>query len=153
MRRLLATLALIALCGGLLGGCGKEDALDLYNAVIGAVGDLPLTEDASLRGARDFGADHYTGAYSADYAHCSRREILFGGISIDREAGDTITVSCELTVEGGAAQVFWKSGNAEPAVLIESSGTYAGTLTLPKAGNYIGIECFDFTGSLEMKIE
>ena len=153
MKKVLADIALIILCGVLLGGCAKEDAPGLYNAVIRAVGDLPLTESASLRGVRAFGEDHYTGTYSADYVHCSRREILFGGICIDRAAGDEITVSCELTVKDGAAQLFWKSGNDEPAVLLEAGGTYADTLTLPKAGNYIGIECFDFTGSLELTIE
>ncbi|CAG9707182.1 hypothetical protein [Clostridium neonatale] len=33
------------------------------------------------------------------------------------------------------------------------TGTYSNTLTLPDGGNYIGIECDNFTGSIEMNIE
>ena len=153
MRRLFTTLLLLVLCCCALTGCSKDDAPGLYRAVIQAVGDLPLTDDASLQGVRAFGEDHYTGTYKASYAHFSRREILFGGICVDREAGNEIAVSCTLTVEDGAAQVFWQSGNEQAATLIEAGGTYFSTLTLPKAGNYIGIECFDFTGSIDLSIE
>ena len=148
-----AILLLSLLCCWTLSGCSKEEALGFYNAVISAVGDLPLTEGASLQGERAFGADHYTGTYAADYEHFSRREILFGGICVDRETGDELAVTCTLTVKSGAAQVFWQSGNEQAATLIDAGGTYSGTITMSKAGNYIGIECFDFTGNLDLRIE
>ena len=36
---------------------------------------------------------------------------------------------------------------------IETTGTYSDTITLPDGGNYIGIECESFTGSIELNIE
>ena len=37
--------------------------------------------------------------------------------------------------------------------LLETTGTYSDTITLPDGGNYIGIECEDFTGKIEMNIK
>ena len=34
----------------------------------------------------------------------------------------------------------------EAVTLLETTGTYSDTITLPDGGNYIGIECEDFTG-------
>ena len=78
---------------------------------------------------------------------------MFGGTSINREAGNDISVTCTLEVIDGTAKVFWISGADEPVTLIETTGTYSNTLTLPDGGNYIGIECDNFTGSIEMNIE
>ena len=33
------------------------------------------------------------------------------------------------------------------------TGTYSDTITLPEGGNYIGIECENFTGNIELNIE
>ena len=33
---------------------------------------------------------------------------------------------------------------------IEATGTYSDTITLPDGGNYIGIECENFTGNIEL---
>ena len=41
----------------------------------------------------------------------------------------------------------------EAVTLIETTGTYSDTITLPDGGNYIGIECEDFTGNIELNIE
>ena len=35
----------------------------------------------------------------------------------------------------------------------ETTGTYSDTITLPEGGNYIGIECENFTGSIELNME
>ena len=53
----------------------------------------------------------------------------------------------------GTAKVFWISGSDEAVTLIETTGTYSDTITLPDGGNYIGIECEDFTGNIELNIE
>ena len=53
----------------------------------------------------------------------------------------------------GTAKVFWISGADEAVTLIETTGTYSDTITLPDGGNYIGIECESFTGSIELNIE
>ena len=53
----------------------------------------------------------------------------------------------------GTAKVFWISGSDEAVTLIEATGTYSDTITLPDGGNYIGSACEDFTGNIELNIE
>lgn len=62
-------------------------------------------------------------------------------------------MDCELEVTKGTAKVFWISGADEAVTLIETTGTYSDIITLPEGGNYIGIECEDFTGSIELNME
>ena len=50
-------------------------------------------------------------------------------------------------------KVSWVSGSDEPVILIEADGTYSETISLTSGGNYIGIECDNFTGSIEIDIE
>ena len=38
-------------------------------------------------------------------------------------------------------------------LLMIVTGTYSDTITLPEGGNYIGIECENFTGNIELNIE
>ena len=82
-----------------------------------------------------------------------RSEHVFGGTSIKREAGKELSIDCTLEVTEGTAKVFWISGSDEAVTLIETTGTYSDTITLPDGGNYIGIECEDFTGNIELNIE
>ena len=77
---------------------------------------------------------------------------MFGGTSIKREAGKELSIDCTLEVTEGTAKVFWISGSDEAVTLLETTGTYSDTITLPEGGNYIGIECEDFTGSIELNI-
>ena len=145
---------LIILFGSLvLPGCTKDEILDYYNNIVQSAGSIELTGNLSLKGTKEKGIDDYTGTYQADYKDFSNTEYLFGGTSINREAGNDISVTCTLEVIDGTAKVFWISGADEPVTLIETTGTYSNTLTLPDGGNYIGIECDNFTGSIEMNIE
>ncbi len=145
---------MIILFGSLvLSGCTKDEILDYYNNIVQSAGSIELTGNLSLKGTKEKGIDDYTGTYQADYKDFSNTEYLFGGTSINREAGNDISVTCTLEVIDGTAKVFWISGADEPVTLIETTGTYSNTLTLPDGGNYIGIECDNFTGSIEMNIE
>ena len=99
------------------------------------------------------GIDDYTGTYTADYANFSGTEYLFGGTSIKREAGKELSIDCTLEITEGTAKVFWISGSDEAVTLIEATGTYSDIITLPDGGNYIGIECGNFTGNIELNIE
>ena len=136
-----------------LTGCSKDEILNQYNNVVQSAGNTTLTGDFSLKGNRTFGDDHYTGTYVADYKDYSKTEYLFGGTSIERENGKDISVSCDLEITEGTAQVFWISGSDDPVILLETSDSYSETLTLPEGGNYIGITGDNFTGHLEMNIE
>ena len=136
-----------------LTGCSKDEILDQYNNVVQSVGNTALTSDFSLKGDRTYGEDCYTGAYTADYKDFSKTEYLFGGTSIERENGKDISVSCDLEITEGTAQVFWVSGSDDPMILLEATGSYSETITLPEGGNYIGVIGNNFTGHLEMNIE
>ena len=136
-----------------LTGCSKDEILDQYNNVVQLAGNVTLTGDLSLKGKRTYGDDHYTGAYVADYKDFSKTEYLFGGTSIERENGKDISVSCELEITEGTAQVFWVSGSDDPVILLETTDSYSETITLPEGGNYIGITGNNFTGHLEMNID
>lgn len=136
-----------------LTGCSKDEILDQYNNVVQLAGNATLTGDFSLEGKRTYGDDHYTGTYVADYKDFSKTEYLFGGTSIEREKGKDISVSCDLEITEGTAQVFWISGSNDPVILLETTDSYSETITLPEGGNYIGITGNNFTGHLEMNIE
>ncbi len=136
-----------------LTGCSKDEILNQYNNVVQSAGNTTLTGDFSLKGKRTYGDDHYTGTYVADYKDFSKTEYLFGGTSIERENGKDISVSCDLEITEGTAQVFWVSGSDDPVILLEATDSYSETITLPEGGNYIGIMGDNFTGHLEIDIE
>lgn len=152
MKKLVFSFCLIILGAALLSGCTKAEILDGYNQVLQSAGSTALTGKASLQGEKEKGIDDYTGTYTADYENFSDTEYLFGGTSINREAGKTLTIACTLAVSEGSAKVFWISGAGEAVILMETAGTYRDTITLPEGGNYIGIACADFTGSIELSI-
>jgi hypothetical protein len=66
---------------------------------------------------------------------------------------EELPIDCALEVTDGTAKVFWISGADEEVTLLETTGTYSDTITLPEGGNYIGIECENFTGSIELNME
>lgn len=144
----------LVLIGSLLFcACSKDQILGNYNNIIQLAGNTTLTNDLSLKGERKYGTDHYTGTYKSDYKDFSDTEYLFGGTSIERENGKDIKVSCDLEITDGTAQLFWTSGSNKPVTLLEASGSYAETITLPEGSNYIGICGNSFTGHIELNIE
>lgn len=153
MKKIFLSLILILIGVSTLSGCTKDEILNHYNNVVQSAGSIELTGKLSLQGKKEKGIDDYTGSYQADYENFSNTEYLFGGTSIKRKAGKDISVTCTLEVSSGTAKVFWISGADEAVTLLETTGTYSDTITLPDGGNYIGIECEDFTGKIEMNIE
>ena len=153
VKKIVLSLCLILLGASVLSGCTKDEVLDQYNNIVQSAGSIALTGNSSLQGTKEKGIDDYTGTYTADYANFSGTEYLFGGTSIKREAGKELSIDCTLEIMEGTAKVFWISGSDEAVTLIEATGTYSDTITLPDGGNYIGIECESFTGSIELNIE
>ena len=74
----------------------KDAILDAYGSLVDAVGSWALTPDRSLQGERVQGEDGYTGTYEADYEDFSGTELLFGGTTLDRAAGNTVELTCSL---------------------------------------------------------
>ena len=153
MKKIVLALTFVLVGSFMLAGCSKDEILNHYNNMVQSAGSIELTGKSSLQGEKEKGIDDYTGTYTADYANFSGIEYLFGGTSIKREAGKELSIDCTLEITEGIAKVFWISGSDEAVTLIEATGTYSDTITLPDGGNYIGIECENFTGNIELNIE
>ena len=153
MKKIVLALTFVLVGSFMLVGCSKDEILNHYNNIVQSAGSIELTGKSSLQGEKEKGIDDYTGTYTADYANFSGTEYLFGGTSIKREAGKELSIDCALEVTDGTAKVFWISGADEEVTLLETTGTYSDTITLPEGGNYIGIECENFTGSIELNME
>ena len=148
VKKIVLSLCLILLGASVLSGCTKDEVLDQYNNIVQSAGSIALTGNSSLQGTKEKGIDDYTGSYTANYEDFSDTEYLFGGTSIKREAGKDLSIDCALEVTDGTAKVFWISGADEEVTLLETTGTYSDTITLPEGGNYIGIECENFTSEI-----
>ena len=131
----------------------KDAILDAYSSLMDTAGSWALTPDRSLQGERVRGEDDYTGAYEADYQDFSGTELLFGGTTLNREAGDTVEVTCSLTVEEGEAAVFLRSGSEDPVILLSESGDYSGTIEVGGGSVYLGVWGEGVTGSVSIQIE
>lgn len=131
----------------------KDAILDAYGSLVDAAGSWALTPDRSLQGERSRGEDDYTGTYGADYEDFSGTELLFGGTTLDRAAGDTVEISCSLNIEEGEAAVFLCSGSEEPVILLSGSGDYASTIEVGNGSTYIGVWGEGATGNVSIQIE
>ena len=136
MKKIVLALAFVLLGSFMLAGCSKDEILNHYNNIVQSAGSIELTGKSSLQGEKEKEIDDYTGIYTADYANFSGTEYLFGGTSIKREAGKELSIDCTLEITEGTAKVFWISGSDEAVTLIEATGTYSDTITLPDGGNY-----------------
>lgn len=151
MKKILIPFLLLSMI--LFVGCSKDQVLDAYNSVLNAAGSAQLTSSFSLQGERKRGVDDFTGTYQAEYDGFSGTEYLFGGTFIEREAGKDVSVQCTLEITSGTAQLFWTYGNHETETLLEVSGSYSETLTLPEGGVYFGVTGDAFTGTIDLCIE
>ena len=131
----------------------KDAILDAYSSLMDTAGSWALTPNRSLQGERVRGEDDYTGTYAADYEDFSGTELLFGGTTLDREAGDTVEVTCSLTVEEGEAAIFLNSGSEDPVILLSESGDYNSTIEVGGGSTYIGVWGEGANGSVSIQIE
>lgn len=131
----------------------KDAILDAYGSLVNAAGSWALTPDCSLHGDRILGEDGYTGTYEADYEVFSGMELLFGGTTLDREAGASVEVTCSFTIEEGEATVFLQSRSEEPVLLLSGDGDYSGNIEVNGGSTYLGIWGEGVTGSVSIKIE
>ena len=131
----------------------KDAILNAYDSLVDAAGALALTPDRSLQGERVQGEDGYTGTYEADYEDFSGTELLFGGTTLDREAGNTVELSCSLNIEEGEIAVFLCSGSEDPVILLSESGDYSSTIEVGGGSTYIGVWGEEVSGSVSIQIE
>ena len=119
-----------------------------YGSLVDAAGSWALTPDRSLQGERVRGEDDYTGTYEADYQDFSGTELLFGGTTLDRAAGNTVEISCSLDIEEGEA-----AGSDDPVILLSGSGDYSSTIEVGGGSTYIGVWGEEANGSVSIQIE
>lgn len=130
----------------------KDTLVGAYGSLVDVAGSWALTRARSLRGERARDMDDYTGTYEADYEDFSGTELLFGGTTLDREAGDTVEISCYLTIEEGEAVIFLCSGTDDPVILLSDSGNYSGAIEVG-GSIYIGVWSEGVTGSVSIQIK
>ena len=131
----------------------KDAILDAYSSLMDTAGSWALTPDRSLQGERVRGEDDYTGTYAADYEDFSGTELLFGGTTLNREAGNTVELTCSLDIEEGEAAIFLCSGSEEPVLLLSESGDYSGTIEVGGRSTYIGVWGEEANGSVSIQID
>ena len=131
----------------------KDAILDAYSSLVDTVGSWALTLEGSLQGERVPGEDDYTGTYAADYEDFSGTELLFGGTTLDREAGNMVELTCSLDIEEGEAAIFLCSGSEEPVLLLSESGDYSDTIEVGGGSVYLGVWAEGVTGSVSIQIE
>lgn len=131
-----------------LGLCGssKEALLSGYGRAVGFLGDNVLTQEFSLKGNRKFGADKYTGTYTASYDGYSGTEYLFGGTHIERKYGETVALKADVKAIDGNAKVFLISGDKNPKILAQNNEEFDGVLNAGSGSFYIGVNCDNFSG-------
>lgn len=131
----------------------KDTLVGAYGSLVDAAGSWALTPDRSLQGERVRGEDDYTGTYEANYEDFSGTELLFGGTTLDREAGNTVELSCSLNIEEGEIAVFLCSGSEDPVILLSESGDYSSTIEVGGGSTYIGVWGEEANGSVSIQIE
>ena len=131
----------------------KDAIVDAYGSLVDAAGSWALTPDRSLQGERVPGEDDYTGTYEAGYEDFSGTELIFGGTTLDREAGDTVEVICSLDIEEGDAAIFLRSGGEEPVLLLSGSGNYSGAIAVGGSSTYLGVWGEGVTGGVAIQME
>lgn len=131
----------------------KDALVDAYGSLVDAAGAWVLTPDRALQGERVRSVDDYTGTYAAEYADFSGTELLFGGTTLDREAGDTVELTCSLSVEEGEAAVFLRSGAGDPEILLSESGGCESTIEVSSGSTYIGVWGRGLTGSVAVEVQ
>lgn len=146
-------LIVIATAGCVTSGCSKDKILDGYNSVIKTAGNVALTDSRLLKGKRSYGADHYVGTYKANYSNFSGMEYVFGGTSIERDLGNEVEIRCDFDVKDGDVRLIVTSGGNDPKAIFEGQGTYSDTILIPAGSIYVGVECYDFTGSVYLEVK
>ena len=150
MRRKALILLAVLLALTLLTGCSKDQVVEGYSKGVEWLGDLPVVLSLRLQGEREWGEDHYTGTYTAQYSDFTGQECLFGGTRL--EARDAITISCSLEGEEGSAELRFRSIGGDTQVLCSADAQYTGTLELPAGGGYIGFTGKGLTGTLNVAL-
>ena len=79
----------------------KEDIVNGFGDFLQDTSTNGLTKDNKLEGKRKFGIDEYVGTYIASYNNKTKEETIFGGTTLDRKDGNTITLKVKVEKQSG----------------------------------------------------
>lgn len=131
----------------------SKSILRAFSALVDDAGTVPLTSQNKLQGHREKGIDDYTGSYKATYSDFAGTELLFGGTTLEREAGNTIRINCSLSLESGEAAVSLCSGAEDSVILLSESGEYDDTVEVDGTSTYVGVWGDHADGTVSVEIE
>lgn len=156
MKRIL-TVSLLSLCllftiTGCSGNNVKDNVINDFNDMLQHFSKYALTDEKDLQGDKTKGEDTYTGSYVADYEDFNGKEYIFGGTALERDKGNDLTVTYELTVDSGTVRFYWRD-KEEEKIIADTSDTGSYSVTLAEGDNYLALEGDNFCGSLQVTVE
>lgn len=149
MKKFIITIFVI-ICTIFLTGCSKDKVIKIFDDASKKFGDEILTKDNDLVGKRSFGIDHYTGTYVSNYENSTKKEMIFGGTSLNRDE-DNIHIKIYLEKVSGEITIKMNL-KEEEKVLTKDSGLYEFDFNVKSGSNYFVIDTNNFTGKTDILI-
>lgn len=130
----------------------KDSIINTYDSFLQDTSINGLTKDNKLEGKREYGIDEYVGTYTANYKNKTKEETIFGGTTLNRENGNTITIKIKVEKQSGNIEIISNSGT-ESEVLIKDTGEIEKTVDVKEKSYYLKVKVTDFTGNIEIVAE
>lgn len=153
--------SLIILCVFLItvfAGCiswnrGKESDENMVEKIsdfVEIMGKNQITKDKSLIGERilEDRLDYYCGAYRTEAEQITKREVVFGGATIEERK---IKCSGVVYVISGKADIRVRMNEEVIYLEPDENGCFMMDFSFKSGGNYIMIDYENFTGSIELR--
>ena len=130
----------------------KDGIINTYDSFLQDTLVNGLTKDNKLEGKREFGIDEYVGTYTAFYNNKTKEETVFGGTTLDRKEGNTITLKIKVEKQSGNIEIISNAGT-ESEILINDTGEIKKTVDVKEKSYYLKVKVTDFTGNVEIVAE
>ena len=130
----------------------KDGIINTYDSFLQDTSVNGLTKDNKLEGKREFGIDEYVGTYTAFYNNKTKEETVFGGTTLDRKEGNTITLKIKVEKQSGNIEIISNAGT-ESEILINDTGETEKTVNVKELSYYLKVKVTDFTGNVEIIAE
>lgn len=130
----------------------KDGIINTYDSFLQDTSVNGLTKDNKLEGKREFGIDEYVGTYTAFYNNKTKEETVFGGTTLDRKEGNTITLKIKVEKQSGNIEIISNPGT-ESEILINDTGEIKKTVDVKEKSYYLKVKVTDFTGNVEILAE
>ena len=130
----------------------KDGIINTYDSFLQDTSVNGLTKDNKLEGKREFGIDEYVGTYTAFYNNKTKEETVFGGTTLDRKEGNTITLKIKVEKQSGNIEIISNAGT-ESEILINDTGEIKKTVDVKEKSYYLKVKVTDFTGNVEIVAE